>query len=109
MFPRAGLLHLISSQSDHNLILLDTIANQDQNIRPFRFFNAWFRDNSCKEVIQQAWQTPSKDSPLFQLVQKSKVVKGYLKAWNGEVFGFMHSKIAQNIQTNLNSALPKNE
>ena len=94
-FPRVGLLHLVSSQSDHYPIILDTVIDQDHNVRPFQFFNAWFRDVSCKHVIKQAWQTQSWGSPLHQLVQKLKVVKGQLKEWNREAFGYTHTRIHQ--------------
>ena len=40
LYPRAGLIHLVVTQSNHCPLLLDTVVDKDQNLRPFCFISA---------------------------------------------------------------------
>ena len=66
-----------------------------QCFRLFKFFVAWFRDNTFKKVIGDAWQYQYRGSLAFQLMQKSKKVKSLLREWNHTKFGFTHKRIKQ--------------
>ena len=48
VYPRVGLAHLVTTQLNHCLILLNTMANKDNNLRPFHFFLTWFRNQKYK-------------------------------------------------------------
>ena len=95
LYTRVGLIHLAATQSDHCPILLDIVADRDNNPRPFKFFSAWFRDQSCKEVIKEAWQHSYYGSPAYQLIQKGKPVKDHLRKWNHDTFGYTQVRIRQ--------------
>ena len=95
LFLGVGIQNLVSSQSNHYPILHYTANDKDQNYRPFRFFNTWFWDPICKEVIQEAQEVNCKGLPLYKLTQKSKSVKRQLKDWNWLVFGYTHTRIQQ--------------
>ena len=86
---------MISSQSDHSPILLNIVVDTNHQPRPFRFFSAWFRDPTCKDVINEAWQTDIRGSKSYQLVQKSKLSKIALKQWNISSFGITHTRIKE--------------
>uniref|UniRef100_A0A803QN14 DUF4283 domain-containing protein n=1 Tax=Cannabis sativa TaxID=3483 RepID=A0A803QN14_CANSA len=53
-FPATEVLNGPITVSDHGFILLDTSGRQRRGIKPFRFFEAWARDNSCGETIKNA-------------------------------------------------------
>ena len=51
MFPKAGIRHLVASNSDHKHILLDTHLENNRGRRPFRFKAMWARDESSIDVM----------------------------------------------------------
>ena len=57
MFPKAGIRHLSNSNSDHNPILMDTNMEETAPNRPFRFKAMWTKEESSKEVAENAWLT----------------------------------------------------
>ena len=93
LYPQVGLSHLIVTQSNHCLILLNIISDGDNNPRPFTFFATWFSDETSKTIISKAWKHQNEDSHAFQLIQKGKITKVHLKRWNTSHYGFTHTRI----------------
>uniref|UniRef100_A0A803NTT8 Reverse transcriptase domain-containing protein n=1 Tax=Cannabis sativa TaxID=3483 RepID=A0A803NTT8_CANSA len=56
-FIEAGVTNLPITCSDNAAIILDTNLFSKKSRIPFRFFDAWTRDESCREVIKKAWNS----------------------------------------------------
>lgn len=99
-YPRSGLLNLPIIGSDHAPILLDTFLECEKLSFPFRFLTAWCRDDSCEEVIQNAWNCKIGGSHSFRLMVKTNNTKKALRTWNKEVFGRCDVKL-KNLKNRL--------
>uniref|UniRef100_A0A803P3Y4 Reverse transcriptase domain-containing protein n=1 Tax=Cannabis sativa TaxID=3483 RepID=A0A803P3Y4_CANSA len=55
LFPRGGVRNLPILSSDHDPILFDSVMERSRGSTPFKFYEAWFKEGSCLEIIQQAW------------------------------------------------------
>lgn len=85
-FPNAGVIHLPTSDSDHNPILVKMWQTAERKPIPFRFEFGWTRDSSCKNVIKEAWNESVKGSSQYRFTKKIKKTKTALKLWNKNVF-----------------------
>lgn len=63
--------------------------------RLFRFIAAWVGDESCEEVILNAWRIPHEVSPIFSLCRKIQKSNHLLSRWNKECFRYCSLKITQ--------------
>ncbi|KAF4368490.1 hypothetical protein F8388_018614 [Cannabis sativa] len=54
-YPKAGVRALAIKDSDHAPLVLDLFLDRERFHTPFRYLDAWSRDEGCKAVIQQAW------------------------------------------------------
>ena len=66
LFPKAGVRHLCNSNSDHNLIMLDTNLEPDVLSRLFRFEAMWTREEESRSVVENAWQIQVEGSHGFK-------------------------------------------
>uniref|UniRef100_A0A803PHZ0 Reverse transcriptase domain-containing protein n=1 Tax=Cannabis sativa TaxID=3483 RepID=A0A803PHZ0_CANSA len=55
-FLEAKVTNAPISVSDHGYVLLDTVGGRKRGFKPFRFFEAWSRDQSCEDIIKGAWR-----------------------------------------------------
>lgn len=70
---------------------------RDWGPKPFRFYNFWFSNPSCVNIMKQAWEgTQVQGFAAFRIIQKLKSMKESLKTWSKEEFG--------NLQLNLRNA-----
>lgn len=76
LFPKAGIRHLVNSNSDHNPILLDTHMENSNTICPFGFEAMWTRDESSREVVENTWQKRIDGSQSIKLARKLDATKG---------------------------------
>ncbi|KAF4378724.1 hypothetical protein F8388_006175 [Cannabis sativa] len=53
-YPKAGLRAFAIKDSDHAPLVLDLLLDRERFHTPFRYLDAWSRDEGCKAVIQQA-------------------------------------------------------
>lgn len=74
------------SVSDHYPLLLQSY-NVDWGPRPFKFQDAWLTHKGCLEIVDAAWKNWNGCS----LIDKLKMAKSELKAWNFDVFGNIDS------------------
>ncbi|GLU01659.1 hypothetical protein SLE2022_189580 [Rubroshorea leprosula] len=73
---------LSRSVSDHCPILLRH-KHIDWGPKPFKFFNAWFQQEGCKELIKEVWGSANIQGWAgFQLKEKLKLTKEALKRWS---------------------------
>ena len=62
--------------------------------KPFRFEEAWTRDDSSSIVVKNAWVDASRCTPQFTLVKRFKNVRVKLSWWNKHVFDSIQRSIA---------------
>ncbi|GKV02337.1 hypothetical protein SLEP1_g14790 [Rubroshorea leprosula] len=74
-----GLSRIVS---DHCPILLRH-KHIEWGPKPFKFFNAWFQQEGCKELIKEVWGSANIQGWAgFQLKEKLKLTKEALKRWS---------------------------
>lgn len=77
-FPRVGVIHLPTINSDHNPILLSSWQLATHRPNPFRFEQPWTGDCKCKHMICDAWSTLTRGSKEFKFNHKLKIPKRLL-------------------------------
>lgn len=85
-FPRAGFIHLPTSNSDHNPIILKIWTENVSRSKPFRFEAMWIRDEESREIVKKAWTEKSEGSKQYKFSTKIKNTKEELKRWNRNTF-----------------------
>ena len=95
MFPKAGIRHLVASNSDHKPILLDTHLENNRGRRPFRFEAMWARDESSIDVMEKAWWMTVEGSQNFKLLKKCQNTRKEFIAWNKSCFGIASTRIKE--------------
>ena len=95
IFPKAGIRHLSNSNSDHNPTLMDTYMEETAPDRPFRFEAMWTKEESSKEVVENAWLTSVEGSQGYRLARKLDATKRDLKRWNKNCFGISRERIKE--------------
>ena len=95
MFPRAAVQHVLASSSDHSPIILHTEGEQRQIRRPFKFEEAWTRDETSFFVVEKAWKKILNGTPMFKVCKKIKETKDEFRRWNREWFGNIQTKIRE--------------
>lgn len=93
LFPRVGVLHATAILSDHDPIIIQPTLQSDNGPRPFRFFEAWTRDQSSFDVVQTAWNFIFYGTEAFQLHKRIQAVKVALKTWNKDQFGICQEHV----------------
>ncbi|GKV32054.1 hypothetical protein SLEP1_g40687 [Rubroshorea leprosula] len=79
--------------SDHCPILLKH-KHIDWGPKPFKFFNAWFQQEGCMELIKEVWGSANIQGWAgFQLKEKLKLTKEALKRWSKTLLPVIDAKI----------------
>ncbi|XP_062088778.1 uncharacterized protein LOC133795341 [Humulus lupulus] len=81
-FHKAMLLNLVSSTSDHNLILLETLGDHEKIRKPFRYENMWDCDPNCVWVVKRAWRLVYNSILMLNFEQRKKATRIELSRWN---------------------------
>ena len=69
--------------------------------KPFRTLDCWFDHPDFKNFVKSNWQELNfEGKPAFVLKEKLKALKGRLREWNRDCFGFLNSKI-NNVKAEL--------
>jgi hypothetical protein len=92
--PKATVKHLPLIASDHAPLLINTHEKDLSGPKPFRFKEAWTRDDSSSMVIKKAWNFHNTGNPQFLLAARIKQVKINLKWWNMNVFGLIQKRLS---------------
>ncbi|KAM6558351.1 hypothetical protein CsatA_027590 [Cannabis sativa] len=64
-YASAGVRNMPISISDHAPIILDTHLFASRGFIPFRFFEAWSWEESCKQEVALAWSSSGNDTVSF--------------------------------------------
>uniref|UniRef100_A0A803PTE2 Reverse transcriptase n=1 Tax=Cannabis sativa TaxID=3483 RepID=A0A803PTE2_CANSA len=85
IFAAAKVSHSPITISDHGYILMDSNAGRQRGVKPFRFFEAWAREQSCEETIKQAWCVRGRMSG--RLCGRLSDTRQALQNWKKGAFG----------------------
>ncbi|GKU88310.1 hypothetical protein SLEP1_g2593 [Rubroshorea leprosula] len=84
--------------SDHCAIVLKS-RTKDWGPRPFRVLDAWQQHPDFKKFIEDKWSEMAvKGFAGYKCQQKLKLLEGFLKGWNKEVFGNMEAQYEQAVK-----------
>ncbi|KAF4372078.1 hypothetical protein F8388_000294 [Cannabis sativa] len=86
-YPKAGVLALAIKDSDHAPLVVDLLLDRERFHTPFRYLDAWSRDEGCKEVIQRAWAIDVRGAKSLQLVTRLDNTRRCLAKCNKTHFG----------------------
>ncbi|GKV49617.1 hypothetical protein SLEP1_g56358 [Rubroshorea leprosula] len=84
--------------SDHCAIVLKS-RTTDWGPRPFRVLDAWQQHLDFKKLVEDKWSEMEVEGfARYKCQQKLKLLKGFLKGWNKEVFGNMEAQYEQAVK-----------
>ncbi|PNX85909.1 hypothetical protein L195_g041983, partial [Trifolium pratense] len=82
LFPNSKLSNLIADRSNHSPILLSLIDRDNRNVkRPFRFENAWLKENELQNVVTSSWR---RDEEL-EVLEKLNQCREDLERWGKQM------------------------
>ena len=90
------MIHRSMAASDHCLLSLSLRVRGPRRAikRRFMFEEMWTREESCREVIESAWD-PWNCSPAMSIQKRLQRCKGRLQDWNYKVFGNVNRVLKQ--------------
>lgn len=112
LHPNATLKNLISSGSDHASIFLITNPQSEKLSKPYRFYEHWLANKTCKEEIKRRWSSNAQGTEAFKFTSKVRSVKKGLKEWKIKEYGDTYRKIKEaqdQIQQCLNQQIIDNQ
>ncbi|XP_077242463.1 uncharacterized protein LOC143882975 [Tasmannia lanceolata] len=92
-YPNSFTEFIAPGISGHNPFIVSCSNHQSLGPRPFKFMDMWLDDQSLYPIVERAWNLKVKGNPMYSFVQKLKMVKNHIKAWNREVFGRIDIKV----------------
>lgn len=95
LLPRAIIVHLVRSASDHSPLFLDTAGGAPPLKKLFHFESFWLADVGCEEVVDRSWNVTTVGSLAFRLCLCTKDTKKELKHWNIHHFGCIQNNIGR--------------
>ncbi|XP_060968357.1 uncharacterized protein LOC133035933 [Cannabis sativa] len=60
---------------------------------PFKFYEAWFKEGSCLEIIQQAWTSSGSIDSNENISRRFDAIRVALQRWNKKVFSDCNKKL----------------
>jgi len=101
LFPMVTLHKLSRDISDHNSIILSTLADSTKKHISFRFELAWLRHQDFIPLVKEIWERQCFGlSALDRIQAKIKKVKQFLKGWDFNQRG-AQKKAMQNLKDEL--------
>ncbi|GKU90755.1 hypothetical protein SLEP1_g4707 [Rubroshorea leprosula] len=86
------------SISDHCAIVLKS-RTSDWGPRPFRVLDAWQQHPDFKKFVEDKWSEMMVEGFAgYKCQQKLRLLKGFLKGWNKDVFGNMEAQYEQAVE-----------
>lgn len=87
-YPSLKVTLLKRTISDHCPLLVQS-REKNWGPKPFRFINCWLSDSNCLKIIRDSWSNLD-GAPMMD---KLKLVKSNLRAWNVAEFGKIDNQI----------------
>ena len=85
-FSFAEAAFLPSGSSDHSPVVVNLGVELYRRRVTFRFFNFWAAHPEFESIVVGIWNTPMDGSRLYQVCTKLKLLKEWLKTFNGAHF-----------------------
>ncbi|KAK4722554.1 hypothetical protein R3W88_012787 [Solanum pinnatisectum] len=85
--------HLARTGSDHRPLLMQTLSNQNDSIRYFRFLNLWTQQSDFLETVQNSWNMNVTGNAMWKFQCKLKVLSKNLSKWSRETIGDIHEQV----------------
>uniref|UniRef100_A0A803NVI6 Autophagy-related protein n=1 Tax=Cannabis sativa TaxID=3483 RepID=A0A803NVI6_CANSA len=98
-YPTAGIRNLPIAISDHAPIIFDSHLFAAKGFIPFRFFEAWSWENSCKKEIVKAWSSRG-DCATEAFIRNINNSKKALLAWK-KTFKRVHEGEIKDLERRL--------
>ncbi|XP_042954746.1 uncharacterized protein LOC122291174 [Carya illinoinensis] len=93
-FPGLGMTYLLRQNSDHSPLVVAMEKNdKPYGFSPFKFQNMWTSHELFHDCVRGVWRKDQVGQGMAGLANKLKAVKGVLRRWNKEVFGWTNSHI----------------
>ncbi|XP_042939346.1 uncharacterized protein LOC122274369 [Carya illinoinensis] len=93
-FPGLVMTYLLRQNSDHSPLVVAMEKNdQPYGFSPFKFQNMWTSHELFHDCVRGVWRKDQVGQGMAKLANKLKAVKGVLRRWNKEVFGWTNSHI----------------
>ena len=96
LFPEAEVRHLDECFSDHLPIFLKLMGSRVRyrsGRKRFRFENMWIQEESCRQIIQRVWESPSSEDPWLRVEEKLEQCSAALSTWARDTFGEVQENI----------------
>ncbi|KAH0746311.1 hypothetical protein KY285_007968 [Solanum tuberosum] len=87
LMPQTTILHLYSVGSDHLPLLIEIIANVENNVRYFKFLHCWVHHEGFIDLVKACWDRPVNGDPMWTLHKKIKRLTSTLSNWSKKEFG----------------------
>ena len=81
--------------SDNSPIIIDFYQESKKLFFPFRFFEAWSKEDSCRDTVLQAQKITISGCASFQLLCRLCSTRKALSFWNKRTFLNCNAKLAQ--------------
>lgn len=86
LFPKASVIHLPKTYSDHNPILLELIPKANNlNPRPFRLESFWCSHPGFSTIVNICWHN-------IDFITASSTFKNKISIWKNDTFGDIFKK-----------------
>lgn len=93
--------HLRCEESNHLPILLCLNSKENKVNRPFRFFQTWISNPSCRTVVTRAWSSDhNRGMHCYIFNRNLYATSKALRKWNRDSFGYAHKQI-KDLKTEL--------
>ncbi|KAL9689402.1 hypothetical protein QQ045_009787 [Rhodiola kirilowii] len=100
-FPLAKVTHLPRVCSDHYPLLFHSCETAPRRTR-FHYQKMWHKHHGFKEIVKAQCDGQLHINPLLNFAFKLKRLRLFLRSWNWQVFGNIHTKINQlNVQVSV--------
>lgn len=94
LFATAIVFHLARIGLDNCPLLLDSDGFKPKGNYPFHFKVMWMNDNSCRDVVEEAWCSPCYGEQVSMMEKLGNWAKS-LKKWNVDSFGHIGNQLRQ--------------
>ncbi|XP_044503438.1 uncharacterized protein LOC123224023 [Mangifera indica] len=92
-FADSLAIFLNPSISDHSPCIVSCGGIEERRKVPFKFYNMWAKYESFLSIVREAWKEDFGGSPMFNLVNKLKRLKGELRKLNRDGFWKISDKV----------------
>ncbi|XP_044500220.1 uncharacterized protein LOC123221430 [Mangifera indica] len=95
VFTESLAMFLNPSISDHSPCIVTCGRCEKRRKVPFKFYNMWANHKSFLSIVKEVWKGDIEGSPMFNLINKLKRLKGELRRLNRDGFWRILEKVVE--------------